>query len=132
MNKTFTTLIRHFIAFSAIAQQESRPNLSYPHLIIFSDGSIQFVRSLNQTQDFKNLSCAIDYFKVEPIALPLNRLENAIQSFLRSPGEVYLRFYPLGFYWEYGQSGIGGLESGETVEQLQKTINLYQKIPVSV
>lgn len=135
MNKiTFTNLIRHFIAFSAIVQPDRKHNLCYPHLSVFSaDRRVQISFSVRQIKYFECIEDAIAYLKeVEPIELPLNGLESVFQNFLSPDPDVYLRFYPLGFYWEYCKLGIGGLESGETVEQLRETIDLHERISVSV
>jgi len=131
---TFTNLIRRFVAFSAIAQSENKLNLSYPNLSVFPSGSVQVALSPDKFQDLKDVRCAIAYFKIKnshPIYLPLEGLEDAFGRFLTFNDDNYLRFYPLGFYWEYGKFETGGLESGETVDQLQEILKMYERVPIS-
>lgn len=131
----FTNLIRHFISFSAIAaiaQSEDDLNLSYPNLSVFGDGTAQITFSPDKFQKLKNIGSAIAYLETEgtyPLGFPLKGLEDAFGRFLTFEDDNYLRFYPLGFYWEYGKLETGGLESGETVDQLREILKMYEAIP---
>jgi hypothetical protein len=130
----FTNLIRHFISFSAIAaitENEDDLNLSYPNLSVFSDGSAQIAFSPDKFQDLKDIGSAIAYLKTKggayPLCFPLIGLDNAFNRFTAFDNDDYLRFYPLGFYWEYGKLETGGLEAGQTVDQLQEILKIYEK-----